>query len=188
VATEPICGAVNYTYSFRQVASCEDGATVSLDSLEYTTNAGSPFIQLGVLPNLTATGAWNVRIRPNFNGYSGNFGPTQRIQVIGTSASGELEYELVDAEKTVGVDTQELAVYPNPSNGDFVNISLTNLDAGQLQIRLLDAAGRALTTRQYAVEGSLQTTLEFDTKLSAGMYMIEIVNAGELRMQRLVVQ
>ena len=188
VATEPICGALNYTYSFRQVASCVDGTTVSLDSLVFTTTASTPYIQLGVLPNLTATGAWNVRIRPNFNGYSGNFGPTQRIQVIGTSASGELEYELVDAEKSVGVDTQELAVYPNPSNGDFVNISLTNLEAGQLQIRLLDAAGRAITTRQYAVEGSLQTTLEFDTKLSAGIYMIEIVNAGELRMQRLVVQ
>jgi hypothetical protein len=188
ISTQPICGAVNYTYSFRQVASCSSGTTVSLDSLVYTTTAGAPYMQLGVLPSWGNTGAWDVRIRPNFNGYSGNFGPAQRIQVAGTSASGELEYELVDAEKSMELGSSELSVYPNPSNGEFVNVSLTDLVKGQLQVRVLDAAGRLILTRVYSVEESLNTTINFDQQLSSGIYMIEMVNAGQLQTQRLVVE
>jgi hypothetical protein len=188
IATEPICGAINYTYSFRQVASCVDGTATSLDSLVFTTTSSTPYIQLGVLPSLANTGAWNVRIRPNFNGYSGNFGPMQRIQVIGTSAAGELVNDMADAEKSLEVEENNLFVYPNPSNGEFVNMALTNLEKGQLQVRVLDAAGRVVTTRVYAVEGTLQTELTFESKLSSGVYMIEMVNAGQMQMQRLVVQ
>jgi hypothetical protein len=112
----------------------------------------------------------------------------QRIQVAGTSASGEILYEVVDAEKELEVENTLTSIYPNPSNGDFVNVNLSNLEKGQLQLRLLDAAGRTLTTRVYAVEGSLNTTLTFDDKLSAGVYMIETHNAGRVQTQRLVVQ
>jgi hypothetical protein len=55
-------------------------------------------------------------------------------------------------------------------------------------VRVLDAAGRVVTTRVYAVEGTLQTELTFESKLSSGVYMIEMVNAGQMQMQRLVVQ
>jgi hypothetical protein len=188
VSTQPICGAVNYTYSFRQVSSCLNGTAVALDSLVYTTNAGTPYMQLGVLPSFGNVGAWDVRIRPNFNGYSGNYGPAQRIQVAGTSASGELEYELVDAEKSMELGSSVLSVYPNPSNGEFVNISLTDLVKGQLQVRVLDAAGRLILTRVYSVEESLNTTINFDQQLSSGIYMMEMVNAGQMQTQRLVVE
>lgn len=141
-----------------------------------------------MLPNLGNTGAWNVRIRPNFSYGEGTFGPVQRIQVAGTAASGELEYELVDMEKATDVDATNAMFYPNPSNGEFVNVSLINLEKGQLQVRLLDATGRAVVTRLYSVESSLQTALLFDTKLSTGLYMMEMTNAGNMQTQRLIVQ
>ena len=181
------CGVQNYTYEFTQVVSCGDGTSLSLPSIFNTTSA-APYLQLGVLPNLSNTGAWNVRLRPNFGYGSGNYGPMQRIQVSGTSASGELEYELVDMEKAMDVDATALTIYPNPSNGEFVNVSLSNLEKGQLQVRLLDATGRAVVTRLYPVESSLQTALIFDAKLNAGLYMIEMTNAGNVQTQRLVVQ
>jgi hypothetical protein len=140
-----------------------------------------------VLPNLGNTGAWNVRIRPNFSYGEGTFGPVQRIQVAGTAASGELEYELVDMEKEMDIERVG-SIYPNPNNGEFVNVSLSNLEKGNLQVRVLDAAGRSITTRTYVVEGSLSTTLTFDEQLSAGVYMIETLNAGRVQTQRLVVQ
>jgi hypothetical protein len=143
---------------------------------------------LGVLPNLGNTGAWNVRIRPNFSYGEGTFGSMQRIQVAGTAASGELEYELVDMEKAMEVDATTAMFYPNPSNGEFVNVSLSNLEKGNLQVRVLDAAGRAVMTRVYSVESSLQTALLFDAKLSVGMYMMEMTNAGKVQTQRLIVQ
>jgi hypothetical protein len=188
VAGDPkACGVQNYTYEFTQVVSCADGTTVSVLPSLYNTVGTTPYLQLGVLPNLGNTGAWNVRIRPNFSYGDGTFGPVQRIQVAGTTASGELEYELVDMEKEM--QTESFAsIYPNPNNGDFVHVNLSNLERGQLQLRVLDAAGRTLTTRVYAVEGSLNTTLTFDDKLSAGVYMIETLNAGRVQTQRLVVQ
>jgi hypothetical protein len=182
------CGVQNYTYEFTQVVSCADGNTVSVVPSLFNTAGTTPYLQLGVLPNLGNTGAWNVRIRPNFSYGEGTFGSMQRIQVAGTAASGELEYELVDMEKAMEVDATTAMFYPNPNNGEFVNVSLSNLEKGNLQVRVLDAAGRAVTTRTFAVEGSLSTTLTFDEQLSAGVYMIETLNAGRVQPQRLVVQ
>jgi hypothetical protein len=182
------CGVQSYTYEFTQVVSCSDGTTVSVVPSTYTTAGSTPYLQLGVLPLGLTTGAWNVRISPNFSYGSGTYGPMQRIQVAGTAASGELLYEVVDAEKELEVEANTSSIYPNPSNGDFVNVSLSNLEKGQLQLRVLDAAGRAVTTRVYTVEGSWNTTLTFDEKLNAGVYMIETRNAGRVQTQRLVVQ
>jgi len=91
-------------------------------------------------------------------------------------------------EKATDVDATNAMFYPNPSNGEFVNVSLINLEKGQLQVRLLDATGRAVVTRLYSVESSLQTALLFDTKLSTGLYMMEMTNAGNMQTQRLIVQ
>ena len=55
-------------------------------------------------------------------------------------------------------------------------------------MRVLDATGRAVVTRVYTVDGSLQSSINFDQKLSAGVYMIEMTNAGQIQAQRLVVQ
>jgi hypothetical protein len=189
VAGDPkACGVQNYTYEFTQVVSCADGTSVSVLPSSFNTAGSTPYMQLGVLPNLGNVGAWDVRIRPNFAYGSGTYGPVQRIQVAGTAASGELLYEVVDAEKELEVGNTLTAIYPNPSNGDFVHVKLSNLERGQLQLRVLDAAGRALTTRVYAVEGSFNTTLSFDQQLSAGVYMIEMTNAGSVQTQRLIVE
>jgi len=189
-----VCGVTNYTYEFTQVAgatSCSSGNVNGLP-ITLTTSASSPYLGLGGLPALGNVGAWDVRIRSNFgsgaSAYSSAYGPTQRIQVAGTSASGELEYEIVDAEKEMDADMEATSLYPNPNNGDFVNVNLSGLEKGQLQVRVLDAAGRAVTARTFAVEGSLNTTLTFDEQLSAGVYMIETLNAGRVQTQRLVVQ
>jgi 1,4-alpha-glucan branching enzyme len=188
VSTQPICGAVNYTYSFRQVSSCSNGTAVALDSLVYTTNAGTPYMQLGVLPSFGNVGAWDVRIRPNFNGYSGNYGPAQRIQVAGTSASGELEYELVDAEKSLELEAQEFAVYPNPSNGDLINIQAANLNSELVSIRVIDAMGKVVFNQSFAVEGVLNTSVAFEKSLSAGIYMVEISDNDVVKTERLIIQ
>jgi hypothetical protein len=189
-----VCGVTNYTYEFTQVAgatSCSSGSVNGLP-LTLNTTGSSPYLILGGLPALANVGAWDVRIRSNFgsgaSAYSSDYGPVQRIQVAGTSASGELEYEMVDAEREMDADMVTTSLYPNPNNGDFVNVMLSNLEKGQLQVRVLDAAGRAVTSRTYAVEESFYTTLSFDKTLSAGVYMIEIINSGKMQTMRLLVE
>ena len=55
-------------------------------------------------------------------------------------------------------------------------------------MRVLDAAGRSVTTRMYAVAETFNTTVVFDRPLSAGVYMVEMTNAGSVQTQRLIVQ
>ncbi|MFN5621358.1 MAG: T9SS type A sorting domain-containing protein [Flavobacteriales bacterium] len=182
------CGATSYTYEFTQVTSCEDGTVISVAPSLYTTTSAAPYLPLGVLTALPNPGAWDVKIRPNFAYGQGTFGPTQRIRVNGTAASVELPEEALEQERSMMVESDTWAVYPNPTSGEFVNIALSNLAKGQLHVRVLDASGRAITTRAYTVEGSFNTTLAFDQQLSAGIYIIELTHSGRVQTQRLVVQ
>lgn len=182
----PICGALNYTYEFQQVASCNDGTTVNFPTT-YNTASSSPYLQLGILPTGVNAGAWDVRIKPNFSYGSGVYGPVQRIRVNGTSASGEIVFE-DETEITRGIDLLSTVIYPNPTNGEIVNIEMGNIQDGMVYVRVLDAAGRAVTSRMYATEESTTTTLVFDEKLNSGVYMIEISNGGNVSTHRLIVQ
>ena len=187
VVGEPrICGATSYSYEFTQVVSCTDPTVVSVVPAIYTTNAASPYLPLGVLTSLPNTGAWSVRIRPNFSYGDGEFGAARTIQVIGT-ASMELEEGAIMSEKSVE-DLLGFGVYPNPSNGEYVELNLQDLETGAVQIRVLDAAGRVVHTGNFATDGSLRTTLNFTSSLSPGVYMIDILNNDIARTERLVVQ
>jgi hypothetical protein len=181
-----ICGATSYSYEFTQVVSCADPTVVSVVPAIYTTNAASPYLPLGVLTSLPNTGAWRVRIRPNFSYGDGEFGAPQTIQVIGT-ASMELEEGAIMSEKSVE-DALSFGVYPNPSNGEFVELNLQDLETGAVHIRIMDAAGRVVHTGNFSSDGNLRTTLNFASSLNPGVYMIDILNNGIARTERLVVQ
>jgi hypothetical protein len=181
-----ICGATSYSYEFTQVVSCADPTVVSVMPSVYTTNAASPYLPLGVLTSLPNTGAWRVRIRPNFSYGDGEFGAPQTIQVIGT-ASMELEEGAIMSEKSVE-EAHAFGVYPNPSNGEFVELNLQDLETGAVQIRVMDAAGRVVHTGNFSSDGNLRTTLNFASTLNPGVYMIDILNNGIARTERLVVQ
>jgi hypothetical protein len=187
VVGEPrICAATSYSYEFTQVVSCVDPTVVSVVPSVYTTNAASPYLPLGVLTSLPNTGAWSVRMRPNFSYGDGVFGAPQTIQVLGT-ASMELEEGAIMSEKSVE-DALAFGVYPNPSNGEFVELNLQDLETGAVQIRVLDAAGRVVHTGNFSTDGNLRTTLNFASSLNPGVYMIDILNNGIARTERLVVQ
>jgi hypothetical protein len=185
----PLCGVQSFTYEFTQVVGCSNGTPVSVLPAEYTTNNASPYLPLGVLPNLPSTGVWNVRIRPNFSYGSGTYGPPQRIQVLNTSASSMLPEGAMESEnRSVITGSEVWLIYPNPCRGKLVHVSMGDVQKGTLQLRVLDAASRVVTARTYTVEDSFNTELVFDEQLSAGVYMIEVTNEGSARMQRLIVQ
>ena len=187
VAGEPrICGATTYSYEFTQVVSCTDPTVLSVAPAVYTTTSSAPYLPLGVLTSLPNTGAWRVRIRPNFSYGEGAFGAPQTIQVVGT-ASMEQEEGAVMSEKS-SEEVLEFGVYPNPSNGEYVELNLQDLESGAVQIRVLDASGRVVYTGNFATDGNLRTTLNFSSSLNPGVYMIDILNNSIARTERLVVQ
>jgi len=184
-ATSPICGTINYTFEFTQVIGCGDGTVVSVLPSTFNTAAATPYLQLGVLPNLTAPGAWDVRIRPNFSYGPGTFGPTQRINVNGTSSSAMLDEEV--AQEVRALNTASAELYPNPATGTMVWLNYSGLVNEKVQVRVLDLTGRELMSSQYNVNGLLQTDLRID-HISNGIYIVELMDGLNKREQRLVVQ
>jgi hypothetical protein len=186
VGTTPLCGATSYTFKFTQVVSCND-ATVASVATEY--NASSPYLSLGVLPNLGSVGAWSVEIRPNFGATNGSYGPAQTIQVAGTAAaSGMLEEGTVVAdERSLEIDAQG-SIYPNPSNGSMIALNFTDLTSNQVQVRIMDAMGRQVFNSSYSVDGSFNQVISFDQTLAAGVYMVEMFDGTNLVSERMIVK
>jgi hypothetical protein len=85
------------------------------------------------------------------------------------------------ADKAFGV-----AVYPNPSNGNFkLNISAEQNE--NAQIKILDATGKLLhTMNQVVTHGDNAVTLNLN--LASGVYMCDIKSATHHSTVRLVVQ
>lgn len=187
VGNTPLCGATSYTYEFTQVVSCSDATIVSVVPSEF--NSPSPYINLGVLPNLGSLGAWSVRIRPNFGATNGSYGPPQTIQVLGTaSASGMLEEGAVVAEeRSLEIDAQG-SIYPNPSNGSMIALNFTDLTSNQVQVRIMDAMGREVFNTTYGVDGSLNQIITFNQALAAGVYMVEMMDGSNLVSERMIVK
>lgn len=181
----PVCGALNYTYEFQQVASCNDGSTVGLAST-FTNSSSSPYLQLGVLPTGVNAGAWDVRIKPNFSYGSGTYGPAQRIRVNGTAAGTEIIEESAISEREEYIN--ETSVYPNPSDGNTLNVRATNLKNEVVQIRIIDALGKMVWSNSLFNSGDINTTINFNETLSPGVYNLEIMDGNEAQTSRLIVQ
>jgi 1,4-alpha-glucan branching enzyme len=189
LSTSRVCAATSYTYEFTQILGCSDASPISVFPTEYTTNSASPYLGLGVLQNLPSTGVWSVRMRPNFSYGLGVYGPTQRIQVVNTSAGAMLPEGALDGEeRTIFVDNSGFMVYPNPSEGNAIQVQLTDLQSSAVSIRLIDATGRLVLEKQFSVEGSLNTSFDFAEPLQNGIYMIECLDNDRVKSQRLVIQ
>jgi hypothetical protein len=188
LATTPICGVLNYTYEFTQVTSCLDGTVVSVAPSTFSTVAATPYLQLGVLPNLTAAGAWDVRIRPNFSYGVGSFGPTQRINVNGTSASIQLGDEAMQERSILDAQNTAMHIYPNPTDGQAVQLAYTTLNGSTVDVRVIDAMGRTVQSVHYTVDGSLNTRLVFENKLASGLYFVELNDGGAVTVDRMIVE
>jgi hypothetical protein len=182
------CGAINYTFEFTQVVSCTDLTSVSVLPSEYTTGGTTPYLGLGVLPSLAQTGAWKVRVRPNFAYGVGTYGPVQTIQVANTAASGMLnDSEWGGTEEKLDAISTADMIYPNPSQGDVVRVQFTNLQSEQVRLRVIDAMGREVYSMSYSVDGALNTALTFQEALATGVYTVQLQDGAETRTERLVV-
>ncbi|MBM3428402.1 MAG: T9SS type A sorting domain-containing protein, partial [Bacteroidetes bacterium] len=58
---------------------------------------------------------------------------------------------------------------------------------GDLNVRIVDATGRMVFANRYVVEGSLNTTIDFGQALAGGVYMVEMIQNGEMKTMRMVV-
>lgn len=187
-----ICGATGFTVSFQKKASCAGvGDYIDPTPWTVTTPGASSNLPLGfTAPQQLAAQSWyEVRWRPEFAYGSGTFG-TPMVIFIGGSVmeeSSSLEAVVNGAVKVDGSFVQA-SLYPNPNNGDMVNLNVAGVESDNVFVRIMDGMGRVVYTNRYSVDGSLSTVATFAKPLAAGLYMVEFTVDGEVITQRMMVQ
>jgi subtilisin-like proprotein convertase family protein len=89
-----------------------------------------------------------------------------------------------------GMDA-ELRMFPNPNRGDVLNFSLSAIEEGvnTVSVDIYDLTGKRMSARMIAVtDGQLNTTLDLNGELAAGMYVVNIIAGETLYTERLVIQ
>jgi hypothetical protein len=181
------CGATSYTFEFTQVSDCSGNTLLGMPFTVNTPSA-SPNLNLALafptaLPN---AGFWSVRIRPNFVAGTSTFGPAHVISVNGTSMLSNTESDEQSAESDAAGNFAT-GLYPNPSNGEMVNLNVSGVESDQVFVRIFDGIGRVVYTNRFAVEGSLNTIVTFTRPLANGLYNVEFNVDGQVMTEHMIV-
>jgi hypothetical protein len=79
--------------------------------------------------------------------------------------------------ETNTVEQNPISMYPNPANGDIVNIS----GSGLLEVSLFSVDGKHISNTQLLDEGTLDIS-----SVESGVYLVSIIQNGKSTMLRLV--
>ena len=183
-----VCGAIGYSWSVTEV----DYLNVSAGLPTVVTSTSR---QLRLWPaNIPSMGPgkrYHVQVAPIFAWGTGSYdtATSRYVQIAGSAGmvaeDNNNEVVLVDKTTETGVFA---SLYPNPSNGEMVNINIAGIESESVNIRIMDASGRIVWSNNFFVEGILATSVNFDRPLAAGVYMVEMTYNGEVSTQRMVVQ
>ncbi|MCW5898163.1 MAG: T9SS type A sorting domain-containing protein [Flavobacteriales bacterium] len=129
---------------------------------------------------------YRVRVRASKNnGVTWcDWGWTCEVTIIPSAAPGNENMALE------GDAASNLALWPNPNNGQQVWITLDELAAevGTVAVDLYDLSGKRVMAREIATQGGqLYTNIDLGG-LAAGTYLVTITAGDEQHMRRLVVQ
>jgi hypothetical protein len=194
VASLPwVCGVTNWRWRFTEVNPLTL-QTVGLP-IEQNRGAASNFINLNSVTALQNGKTYAVQTAPVFS-YTGNnyqWGPVTYMSIIGSAgmvinpsegaAQGSTKDALLDVAQEL-----ELSVYPNPTHGDALTMSLSGITSSNVQVKVYDALGRKIESKRYVVDGTLQTTLNFTNELSNGLYILEVNTEDVTRSVRFMVE
>jgi hypothetical protein len=124
-----------------------------------------------------------------FNSVYGSFCPTisavgggdnlqQLLEDLGRLSDVVINEELAKIISDMSVNPI-LVLYPNPTNGGSINLSLNGMDesSNTLIIQVMDMTGRTIHAKTVSNQIDFRTELVFDTDLSNGMYTV-VINSG----------
>lgn len=184
-----MCGAIGYQWHITEVDYLDQ--VVSLTPATPTTVARQVRLNTASIPGISAGKRYRVKVAPIFAWGTGSYDEASSyyVQVAGSAGmvaeNNDNEVVLVDKTTETGVFA---SLYPNPSNGEMVNINIAGIESESVNIRIMDASGRIVWSNNFFVEGILATSVNFDRPLAAGVYMVEMTYNGEVSTQRMVVQ
>jgi hypothetical protein len=193
VASLPwVCGSTNWRWEFTELDT--QGQPVGLP-ITVNRGAASNYINLGTVLQLQNGKTYSVRTAPilPYTGTDYVYGPAFDMCIIGTS--GMIAEDSQDAAQGSTKDASqnvaqglELSVYPNPSNGNNIQLMLSGMNTEVAQVRMLDAMGKQIWTNKFNTSELSNTSIELEQSLADGIYFIQIVSGKETISQRFLVR
>ncbi len=195
IGTSNVCGVTGYFVEFTPVSNCGGSNPQNLETFSKGILSSTALISLSYAFNHipsssnTSIGYWSVRWAPIFGSITGTYGPAQIIAVNGTAlpASFSTEANHTNINGILSTNPILASIYPNPNNGEMVNLNLTKSSNEDVFVRIMDSTGRVVFTNRYIVEGTLNTIVTFSKPLASGLYMIEFTSGNEKLTQRMMV-
>jgi hypothetical protein len=187
-----VCAVTNWEWTFELVDNLGNPSGLE-GPVSVLANTTSRFIRTSQIPNVLAGNRYRVRVRPIFASGPGVFddlsfhylriaGNAGMVDVFDNTANPEEVYFERNTENGVFA-----ALYPNPNNGDMVNLNLAGIDSDNVNVRIMDASGRIVWTNRYVVEGALNTIIAFDRPLTSGIYLVEMTFDNQVITERMMV-
>ncbi len=177
-----ICAADYYTFRFTNISD------LTQEDLFYTRDDGLRTVLLSWVTGLIPGDTYAVQVLGASGGLVGTYGPICEITIAG-GMSGIITLD----ESNVQSDVQaEISIYPNPSRGDEVMVSIENLQDVQndVIIDVYDMYGKRVHSENYANNGTfMNVALDFQQPMAAGVYLVNITSNSELiGARKLIVQ
>jgi hypothetical protein len=187
-----VCGATNWRWKFQELDA--GGNAVGLP-IEVNRNAASNAISLGTIAQLQYGKTYAVQTAPilAYTGTNYAYGPAFNMCIIGAAgmvvdASQDVPQGSTKVASQNVAQGMELNIYPNPSNGNNIQLMLSGMETEVVQVRMLDAMGKQIWSNKYNSLELSNTSIEFAQSLSDGLYFIQVVSGNETISQRFLVR
>jgi hypothetical protein len=162
----------------------------------YNSVTSTRYMQLNAsnIPGLTYGKRYRVHVQPVFAYGNGSYDMTSVLYVQMIASGGmvvEGDNTAAAATRSFAVETNEsnsIAVYPNPSNGEVFNLNVSGIAEGLWEMSIIDVQGKEVMNGQMISENGINTMVVPTTKLTSGIYMITLTNGAEILSTRLVVR
>lgn len=116
--------------------------------------------------------------------YAANGAYTVTLTAINGNCTSTVTFEISIEVGIEEASALNFTVYPNPASAQ-VFVAFDNTSEGSVQI--LDAMGRTIYTEKLTAIGSIALPVDV-SKLADGTYTIQVINAGQVGIKRLVIR
>ena len=183
-ATPYVCGGDKWEWTFFAEGELP---------IVYTRNSANRFIRLSNVPGLAPGTSYQVSTRAGYaNGAFTNASAQACVSIVGTApsglaAGGPEQTDVAELARTEEAPTPTAAIYPNPNNGEFMNVNLTGVE-GKVTVDFINGMGAMVRSMEMTVAGDNVNEVIALNGIASGVYMVNITVNNTVITERLVVQ
>jgi uncharacterized delta-60 repeat protein len=178
ITAKPVAAANRYEFEFVNVA---DGYSYTIQGTTYQRTLG------WATPALVPGHTYQVRVHASRdNGATWcPWGETCAVTISGPGAMAEAP----SLDHLGAIHTPEMTVWPNPSNGEAIQIDISGLDdEAPMDVTVMDIAGKLIHQHRHAVQGpTWRSTIGNEQALPTGQYFLRVTQGERTWQQRFVV-